>query len=113
MPPNFPVQTMHAMRLLRVIAEDRPDLLRHATDLFWVSNFQAGAGEVTDIKTYPTLLADLKLPEAELRSLIEKSVSAPNKECVGILSAIADSQAASRPKRASSLRRKGRSACRG
>ena len=83
MPENFPVQTMHAMRLLRVIAEDRPELLRRATDLFWVNNFQAGPGQITDLKTYSTILADLKLPEAELRSLIEKSVSAANKECVG------------------------------
>ena len=88
MPANFPVQTMHAMRLLRVIAEDRPDLLRHATDLFWVNNFQGGPGEITDVKTFPTILADLKLSESELRSLIEKSVSAPNKECVAPLLAL-------------------------
>lgn len=73
---------MHTMRLLRVIAEDRPDLLRHATDLFWTVQFKGGPGDIADLKTFPTILADLKLSESELRSLVEKSVSAANKECV-------------------------------
>ncbi|GAA99108.1 uncharacterized protein L969DRAFT_103154 [Mixia osmundae IAM 14324] len=82
MPNEFPINTIHVARLLRVIKDRKPQALLPATDRFFECIFD-GKGremEVTKAQNLPRLLSGIDgLDEEALKPLMEEAASAENK----------------------------------
>ncbi|KAK4057729.1 hypothetical protein OIO90_001377 [Microbotryomycetes sp. JL221] len=81
-PDSFPIQTLHVIRLLRVIQDEAPDRLESILDCFyeqiWTpkSNGATAASKPENFrKVIPTSLAN----DSELKNWFEKSTSEENK----------------------------------